>query len=159
MSVLISGKIYEMKRFIQKGFTLIELMIVIAIIGILAAIALPQYQQYTRKAKFAEVVNLAGGYKTDVALCAQNSNNVITGCNAGTNGPAWSIKAATAANGKYVASVTVLGGVIQGTAVNTAASGLTGQTYVLSPVVTADNVTWTVAGTCSTVVPTVCTTN
>ena len=60
-----------MKRFMQKGFTLIELMIVVAIIGILAAVALPAYQDYTVRAKTSEVVLAASGGKTSVAEAFQ----------------------------------------------------------------------------------------
>ena len=60
-----------MKR-LQKGFTLIELMIVVAIIGILAAVALPAYQDYTIRAKVSELVLAASGFKTSVAEKAQN---------------------------------------------------------------------------------------
>lgn len=62
----------------QKGFTLIELMIVVAIIGILAAVAVPAYQNYTLKARFTEVVGGASPYKLAVELCAQNGT-----CSAG----------------------------------------------------------------------------
>lgn len=60
-----------MKRAIQKGFTLIELMIVVAIIGILAAVALPAYQDYTVRAKLSEVILAASGMKTSVAEAFQ----------------------------------------------------------------------------------------
>ena len=56
----------KMKTSAQKGFTLIELMIVVAIIGILAAVAIPAYQDYTAKAQVSEAVNLLGGAKTDI---------------------------------------------------------------------------------------------
>ncbi len=59
----------------QKGFTLIELMIVVAIIGILAAIALPAYQDYTKRAKMTEVVNFMAAAKTGVAEAFANSLN------------------------------------------------------------------------------------
>ena len=66
-----------MKR-IQKGFTLIELMIVVAIIGILAAVALPAYQDYTIRAKVSELVLAASGFKTSIAEKAQTDATITS---------------------------------------------------------------------------------
>ena len=70
---------------VQAGFTLIELMIVVAIIGILAAIAIPQYADYTQRTKLAGAVAGLATYKTTVALCIQDFG-VVKGCNAGAAG-------------------------------------------------------------------------
>ena len=75
-----------MKRSLQKGFTLIELMIVVAIIGILAAVALPAYQDYTVRARVTEGLALAAGAKTAVSENAANGAAFATG---------WSAPAAT----------------------------------------------------------------
>jgi type IV pilus assembly protein PilA len=123
-----------------KGFTLIELMIVVAIIGILAAVALPAYQDYTKKAKFSEVVSASGAAKTAIEICFQTEGDLV-GCSAG----AFGIPSDIAVAEGYVATLTTADGVI--TATGTA--DVDGLTYILDPEETASGkLVWAQTGTC-----------
>ena len=132
-----------MKKSNQQGFTLIELMIVIAIIGILAAVALPAYQTYTKRAKFAEVIAAVAPYKTAIDLGLQKA---ATGCVALTNfdSGACGVPPSAGATG-VVTSVVVTDGVITATGTAT----VDDSTYVLTPQGVTPPIQWVESGTCT----------
>lgn len=124
----------------NKGFSLIELMIAIGIVGILAAIAIPAYQNYVRRAYYSEVVQATASFKLGVTECFQNQA-ALTGCNAGTNNIPPAITSATGA----VGSVAVASGVITVTPV--AQNGIVAtDTYILTPNVVSNTLIWTSSG-------------
>jgi type IV pilus assembly protein PilA len=136
-----------MLKTVQKGFTLIELMIVIAIIGILAAIAIPAYQNYTIRSQVTEGLSLADGWKTSISeYYAQNGKFPIGAAVAPT---ANQIAVTGVSQGKYVSLVTVVsGGQIQATYSGPQANAkLTGLILSLTPGLDANqDVIW-VCGT------------
>jgi type IV pilus assembly protein PilA len=137
---------------VQQGFTLIELMIVIAIIGILAAIALPAYQQYTNKARFSEVILATSAVKTAVELCVQTNGGLsATTCVlASDNGVTAAIAGASAPGSVNTVGVSAAGVI---TATPNAANGiLATDLYTLAATVGGQNqVTWTQGGAACTV--------
>ena len=135
----------------QKGFTLIELMIVVAIIGILAAVAIPAYQDYTVKSKVTEASNLVSGVKEAIA-----EQSDFTGLTNATAAGALAMNAPldTTILGNYVASVTALGTsatvatitVTHKAATSIVPVALGGTTIVWTGTHNGGSVSWTVTG-------------
>jgi type IV pilus assembly protein PilA len=136
-------------QFVQssKGFTLIELMIVVAIIGILAAIAIPSYQDYTKRAKFSEVVNATSPYKLAVEICAHTLGS-LTNCSQGSNGvpTAIGVEGGKAAYSNVAKVEVATNGIITATS----STDLDSTTFILTPLRNDDGaITWSKGGTCS----------
>lgn len=126
------------------GFTIIELLIVVAIIGILAIVAVPTYLTYTQKAQFSEVTQATGPYKLAVEACyqVQGAGAAVSGCANGSNG----VPAAPAAAGNVASVVTADDGVITATGGGKAPA----DTFILTPTPTNNVLVWTTTGTCLT---------
>jgi len=135
-------------RSSQSGFTLIELLIVVAIIGILAAVAVPAYQQYTQKAKFSEIVSQAAGPKTAIETCVATKGitTVLGLTDACDTAALLGITLPTLANATAAGPLAVTPVTAAITATGVAAAG--GWTYTLTPTPSASGVSWTQSGTC-----------
>ena len=133
---------------VQKGFTLIELMIVIAIVGILAAVALPAYQNYTKRAAYSEVIAAMSNAKVGVNECYQLTSG-LTACDAGSNGVPADV---TAVADGALASIETSNGVI--TATPNAYKGIAAtDTCLLTPTADSGNsayLDWDYSGACVT---------
>lgn len=124
-----------MKLKLAKGFTLIELMIVIAIIAILATIAIPTYTSYTQKAALSELLRASSPYKSDVEICFYNTGD-LTNCSGGSNGIQANKENST--DTKYLGSLTVAAGIIT----VSGKGSLDGLGYTMTPTKSGNNLSW-----------------
>ena len=136
-------------KTMQKGFTLIELMIVVAIIGILAAVALPAYQDYTIRAKVSELLLAASGARTSIAEKFQTDPGTPASAGVGVTIPVV---------GKIATAAVDDGGTIMVTGSSASTSVGAGVTVTMTPTFNSSTgtITWTCAGTPSKYLPATC---
>ena len=135
-----------MKR-LQQGFTLIELMIVVAIIGILAAVALPAYQDYSVRAKVSEVMLAASSARTCITEAYQSNGSFPAGMTSDCS---------ISPTGKVSAATVGASGLVTVNAASTAIGGASGVAVTLTPSATNGTLTWACSGTPSKYVPSTC---
>lgn len=139
----------RLSRKKQRGLTLLELMIVIAIVGILASIAIPSYQNYSNRAKFSEVVQATGPFKLAVVSCVQEYGSLSACGTPGKNGLPNNFKTADTKKG-YLASLELgKNGQIIATSQRIRLNKIEHFTYILSPTnQIGEQLRWDISGTC-----------
>ena len=142
-------------KTMQKGFTLIELMIVVAIIGILAAVAIPAYQDYTVRAKIQEAVNLSNPHRTSLGIACSEGALVTPSGGGATQQTDLGLAGPTAYGAKYTSAIAAVGitttsGTVTLTMKQIGNSITAGSTIIYSGLCSPGGMQWTVSGTIAT---------